>query len=93
VSDGPHIGLPTVPVFTGGTGAVNGMPSRPVEGSPGGFYGMGTGRQFCRPSRQWDAVDGRQRLGFVTHSWECKNATGIDTIAPEEFPLRTVDIS
>ncbi|KAJ7445838.1 hypothetical protein FB451DRAFT_1412515 [Mycena latifolia] len=26
-----HIGLPTVPVFTGVTGAVNGTPSRPVE--------------------------------------------------------------
>ncbi|KAJ7501405.1 hypothetical protein B0H11DRAFT_2224783 [Mycena galericulata] len=26
-----QVGLPTVPVFTGVTGAVNGMPSRPVE--------------------------------------------------------------
>ncbi|KAJ7479584.1 hypothetical protein FB451DRAFT_1171688 [Mycena latifolia] len=62
-------GLPTVPVFTGVTGAVNGMPSRPVEHFPDEIYGAGTGRQNCRPSRQSAAVDGRIRVGHpVTRS-------------------------
>ncbi|KAJ7486389.1 hypothetical protein B0H11DRAFT_1913671 [Mycena galericulata] len=39
----PTLGLPTVPVFTGVTGAVNGMPSRPVEPLAEIIYGTGTG--------------------------------------------------
>jgi hypothetical protein len=34
-----HVGLPTVPVFTGVTGAVNGMPTRPIEPSSDEFDG------------------------------------------------------
>ncbi|KAJ7471996.1 hypothetical protein FB451DRAFT_1175762 [Mycena latifolia] len=58
-------GLPTVPIFTGVTGAANGRPSRPVEHFPDEIYGAGTGRQNCRPSRQSAAVDGRIRVGLV----------------------------
>ncbi|KAJ7118581.1 hypothetical protein C8R43DRAFT_960349 [Mycena crocata] len=39
-----RVGLPTVPVKTGVTGAVNGMPSRPVEPSAGEKNGTGAGR-------------------------------------------------
>ncbi|KAJ7826403.1 hypothetical protein B0H14DRAFT_3467725 [Mycena olivaceomarginata] len=54
-----HLGLPTVPVFTGVTGAVNGMPSRPVKPLPDKICGTWTGRQNSRPSRQGAVVDGR----------------------------------
>ncbi len=37
------LGLPTVPVFTGVTGAVNGMPSRPVEPLGKTIDGTGAG--------------------------------------------------
>ncbi|KAJ7862930.1 hypothetical protein B0H14DRAFT_2575157 [Mycena olivaceomarginata] len=51
-NDSPIKGLPTVPVFTGVTGAVNGMPSRPVKPLPDKICGTWTGRQNSRPSRQ-----------------------------------------
>ncbi|KAJ6545908.1 hypothetical protein DFH09DRAFT_1088157 [Mycena vulgaris] len=49
------LGLLTVPVFTGVTGA--------VKPSADEICGTGTGRQTCRPSRQRAAVDRRLRLG------------------------------
>ncbi|KAJ7149179.1 hypothetical protein C8R43DRAFT_952024 [Mycena crocata] len=59
----PAKGLPTVPVKTGVTGAVNGMPSRLIEASAEEKNGTGAGRQsllsVCCPSRrQKVAVDG-----------------------------------
>ncbi|KAJ7139967.1 hypothetical protein C8R43DRAFT_955050 [Mycena crocata] len=39
-----ELGLPTIPVKTGVTGAVNGMPSRPVEPLAGEKNGTGAGR-------------------------------------------------
>ncbi|KAJ7488163.1 hypothetical protein FB451DRAFT_1167620 [Mycena latifolia] len=39
------LGLPTVPVFTGVTDAVDGRPSRPIEHFPDEIHGAGTGRQ------------------------------------------------
>jgi hypothetical protein len=40
-----RLGLPTVPGFTGVTGSVNGMPSRPVEPLTDKICGTGMGRQ------------------------------------------------
>jgi hypothetical protein len=61
-------------VFTGGVGAVSGMPSRPVEVCPEDFTGrVQDGKLAVRPvnGMPLTAVNG---LAFVTRSPECKNA-------------------
>ncbi|KAJ7757182.1 hypothetical protein B0H14DRAFT_2634956 [Mycena olivaceomarginata] len=73
-NDSPIKGLPTVPVFTGVTGAVNGMPSRPVNLCPTRFAGRGQdGKIAVHPVkvRSLTAVDGLAWLGFEirTQNW------------------------
>ncbi|KAJ7032321.1 hypothetical protein C8F04DRAFT_1185170 [Mycena alexandri] len=56
------LGMVTAPVFTGGTGPVNGTPSRAVSTSASTNKRAGTGGSTAVNTRPLTAVDGRRRV-------------------------------
>ncbi|KAJ7706505.1 hypothetical protein B0H16DRAFT_1704438 [Mycena metata] len=58
-----RVGMPTAPVFTGGTGPANGTPSRAVSTSASTNKRAGTGGSTAVNTRPLTAVDGRRRVG------------------------------
>ncbi|KAJ7707902.1 hypothetical protein B0H16DRAFT_1481533 [Mycena metata] len=57
------LGMATVPVFAGGTGPVDGTPSRTVPTSASENKRAGTGGNLAVDTRPLTAADGRRRVG------------------------------